>query len=112
MTAKLHQQFQLMRQQETIPIPREFKGAPSYTCISRRGIARPAITIEAYPCSPIAGKILARILLNRLTTHLDQTREPLWVPRRARDHRHGVCCKRNSRNSMLVSVPIGVLSVF
>ena len=38
----------------------------------------------------IAGKILARILLNRLTHHLEQsvTREPLWVQARPVSYTH------------------------
>ena len=70
LTEKLHQLFLLMWQQETIP--QEFKDASIIHLYKRKGNHQVCDNHRGISLLPIAGKILARILLNRLTTHLDQ----------------------------------------
>ena len=48
----------------------------------------------------IAGKILARVLLNRLNEHLEQaasTRKPVWIQERQRNNRHDLYSTTASR---------------
>ena len=70
MTEKLHRLFLLMWQQETIP--QEFKDASIIHLYKQKGKHQVCDNHQGISLLSIAGKILARILLNRLTTHLDQ----------------------------------------
>ena len=82
-----------MWQQETIP--QEFKDASIIHLYKQKGKCQVCNNHQGILLS-ITGNILARILLNCLTTHIDQglpTSELMWIPERAWDHRHGVRCK-------------------
>ena len=70
LTEKLHQMFLRMWQQETIP--QEFKDASIIHLYKRKGNHQVCDNHRGISLLSIAGKILAWILLNRLTTHLDQ----------------------------------------
>ena len=70
LTEKLHQMFLLMWQQETIP--QEFKDASIIHLYKQKGNHQVCDNHRGISLLFIAGKILARILLNRLTTHFDQ----------------------------------------
>ena len=70
LTEKLLQLFLLMWQQETIP--QEFKDASIIHLYKRKGNYQVCHNHRGISLLSIAGKILARILLDRLTTHLDQ----------------------------------------
>jgi hypothetical protein len=70
LTDKLHQLFQLMWQQEAIP--QEFKDASIIHLYKHKGNRQACDNHRGISLLSIAGKILARILLNRLTSHLDQ----------------------------------------
>ena len=70
LTEKLHQLILLMWQQETIP--QKFKDASTIHLYKRKGNHQVCDNHRGISLLSIAGKILARILLNRLTTHLDQ----------------------------------------
>jgi len=70
LTERLHQLFLLMWEQETIP--QEFKDASIIHLYKRKGNRQACDNHRGISLLSIAGKILARILLNRLTAHLDQ----------------------------------------
>ena len=70
LTEKLHQLFLLMWQLEKIP--QEFKDASIIHLYKRKGNPQVCDNHRGKSLLSIAGKTLARILLNRLTTHLDQ----------------------------------------
>ncbi len=70
LTEKLHCLFLLMWQQETIP--QEFKDATIIHLYKRKGNRQSCDNHRGISLLSIAGKILARILLNRLTKHLEQ----------------------------------------
>ena len=67
---KLHQLFLLMWQEESIP--QDFKDASIIHLYKRKGNRQACDNHRGISLLSIAGKILARILLNRLTAHLDQ----------------------------------------
>ena len=68
LTEKLHQMFLLMWQQETTP--QEFKDASIIHLYKRKGNLQVCDNHRGISLLSIAGKILARILLNRLTATL------------------------------------------
>lgn len=70
LTEKLHQLFLLMWQQKTIP--QDLKDASIIHLYKRRGNRQACDNHRGKCLLCIAGKILARILMNRLTTYLDQ----------------------------------------
>ena len=70
LTERLHELFLLIWQQETIP--QDFKDATIIHLYKRKGSRQACDNHRGISLLSIAGKILARILLNRLTVHLDQ----------------------------------------
>ena len=70
LTERLHQLFLLIWEQETTP--QEFKDASIIHLYKRKGNRQACDNHRGISLLCIAGKILARILLNRLTAHLDQ----------------------------------------
>ena len=70
LTERLHHLFLLMWQQETIP--QDFKDASIIHLYKQKGSRQACDNHRGISLLSIAGKILARILLNRLTVHLDQ----------------------------------------
>ncbi|KAK7091340.1 hypothetical protein V1264_009034 [Littorina saxatilis] len=70
LTVRLHQLFLLMWELESIP--QEFKDASIIHLYKRKGNRQACDNHRGISLLSIAGKILARILLNRLTAHLDQ----------------------------------------
>ena len=70
LTEKLHQLFVLMWQQETIP--QEFKDASLIHLYKQKGNHQVCDNHRGISLLSVVGKTLARILLNPLTTHLDQ----------------------------------------
>ena len=70
LTERLHQLFLLMWEQESIP--QEFKDASIIHLYKRKGNRQACDNHRGISLLSISGKILARILLNRLTVHLDQ----------------------------------------
>ena len=67
---KLHQLFQLIWQQETVP--QDFRDASIVHLYKRKGNRQACDNHRGISLLSIAGKILARVLLNRLITHLEQ----------------------------------------
>ena len=67
---KLHSLFLLMWQQEKIP--QEYKDATIIHLYKRKGSRQDCNNHPGISLLSIAGKILARLLLNRLTDHLNQ----------------------------------------
>lgn len=74
LTEKLHQLYSLMWKEETIP--QDFKDASIIHLYKRKGNRQACDNHRGISLLSIAGKILARILLNRLTAHLDQGHLP------------------------------------
>ena len=70
LTEKLHQLFQLIWQHETVP--QDFKDATIIHLYKRKGNRQAYDNHRGISLLSIAGKILARVLLNRLTAHLEQ----------------------------------------
>ena len=70
LTEKLHMLFKCMWEQETIP--QDFKDASIIHLYKRKGNRQCCDNHRGISLMSIAGKILARILLNRLTDHLNQ----------------------------------------
>ena len=70
MTEKLTDLFQCMRRNEAIP--QEFKDASIVHLYKRKGNPQVCENHRGISLLSIAGKILAKILLNRLNVHLDQ----------------------------------------
>ena len=70
LTEKLHQLFQLIWQHETVP--QDFKDATIIHLYKRKGNRQACDNHRGISLLSIAGKILARVLLNRLTAHLEQ----------------------------------------
>ena len=70
LTEKLHQLFQLIWQHETVP--QDFKDATIIHLYKRNGNRQAYDNHRGISLLSIAGKILARVLLNRLTAHLEQ----------------------------------------
>ena len=66
---KLHQLFQLIWQHETVP--RDFKDATIIHLYKRKGNRQVCDNHRGISLLSIASKILARVLLNRLITHLE-----------------------------------------
>ncbi len=67
--AKLHQLIQLIWHQETVP--QDFKDASIVHLYKRKGNRQACDNHRGISLLSIAGKILARVLLNRLITHLE-----------------------------------------
>ena len=74
LTGKLHQLFSQMWAHETIP--QEFKDASIIHIYKRKGNRQACDNHRGISLLSIAGKILARILLNRLTHHLESDHLP------------------------------------
>ena len=70
LVAKLHQLFLLIWQYETVP--QDFKDASIVHLYKRKGNRQTCDNHRGISLLSIAGKILARILLNRLTAHLEK----------------------------------------
>ena len=70
LTEKLHQLFQLIWQHETVP--QDFKDASIIHLYKRKGNRQACDNHRGISLLSIAGKILARVLLNRLIVHLEQ----------------------------------------
>jgi hypothetical protein len=70
LTSKLLQLFELIWQTETLP--QDFKDASIVHLYKRKGNRQACDNHRGISLLSIAGKILARLLLNRLTLHLDQ----------------------------------------
>ena len=70
LTEKLHQLFQLIWQHDTVP--QDFKDASIIHLYKRKGNRQACDNHRGISLLSIAGKILARVLLNRLTVHLEQ----------------------------------------
>ena len=70
LTEKLHQLFQLIWQHETVP--QDFKDASIIHLYKRKGNRQVCDNHRGISLLSIAGKILARVLLNRLNAHLEQ----------------------------------------
>ena len=70
LTEKLHQLLQLIWQHETLP--QDFKDASIIHLYKRKGNRQACDNHRGISLLSIAGKILARVLLNRLIDHLEQ----------------------------------------
>ena len=70
MIEKLHQLFQLIWQHETVP--QDFKDASIIHLNKRQGNRQTCANHRGISLLSIAGKILARVLLNRFIAHLEQ----------------------------------------
>ena len=70
LVAKLHQLFLLIWQSETVP--QDFKDASIVHLYKRTGNRQTCDNHRGISLLSIAGKILARILLNRLSVHLEK----------------------------------------
>ena len=70
LVAKLHQLFLLIWQSETVP--QDFKDASIVHLYKRKGNRQTCDNHRGISLLSIAGKILARILLNRLSVHLEK----------------------------------------
>ena len=71
MAEKLTKLFQCMLRKEAIP--QNFKDASIINLYKRKGNPQPGDNHRKISLLSIAGKILAKILLNRLNAHLDQS---------------------------------------
>ena len=67
---KLHQLFQLIWQHESVP--QDFKDASIIHLYKRKGSRQACDNHRGISLLSIAGKILARLLLNRLIAHLEK----------------------------------------
>lgn len=67
---KLHQLFQLIWQHETVP--QDFKDATVMHLYKHKGNCQARDDHRGISLLSIAGKILARVLLNRLIVHLEK----------------------------------------
>ena len=88
---KLHSVFLLMWQQEKIP--QEYKDATIIHLYKRKGNRQECNNHRGISLLSIAGKILTRLLLNRLTDHLNQGLLPgksVWIQKEMRDHWHAI----------------------
>lgn len=70
LTEKLHQLFLLIWQHETVP--QDFKDASIVHLYKRKGNRQVCDNHRGISLLSIAGKVLARVLLNRLIAHLEQ----------------------------------------
>ena len=68
-------------------IPQEFKDATIIHLFKRRGNPQVCDSHRGISLLSIAGKILARVLLNRLNEHLERS-GPVWIQEKQRDNRH------------------------
>ena len=97
MTEKLTELFHCMWRKEAIP--QEFKDASIIHLYKRKGNPQVCDNHRGISLLSIAGKILAKILLNRLNVHLDQTgliQKSMWIQKRQRDNRHDIHSKTAS----------------
>ena len=74
LTAKLHQLFLLIWQHETLP--QDFKDASIIHLYKRKGNRKVCNNHRGISLLSIAGKVLARVLLNRLIDHLENDHLP------------------------------------
>ena len=84
---KLHEILLKMWQQESIP--QDFKDASIVHLYKRKGNRHSCDNHRGISLLSITGKILARIILNRLTAHLDQgitARKSVRFPKRTGNH--------------------------
>ena len=89
MAEKQTELFQCMWRKEAIQ--QDFKDASIIHLYKRKGNPQVCDNHRGISLLSIAGKILAKILLNRLNAHLDQaghTRKSVCVQERQRDNRH------------------------
>ena len=97
MAEKLTELFHCMWRREVIP--QELKDASIIHLYKRKGNPQVCDNHRGISLLSIAGKILAKILLNRLNVHLDQTGHPrklMWIQKRQRDNRHDIHSKTAS----------------
>ena len=95
---KLNELFHIMWRKEAIP--QEFKDATIIHLFKRKGNPQVCDNHTGISLLSIAGKILARVLLNRLNEHLEQsgpTRKPLWIQEKQRNNRHDLHSTTASR---------------
>ena len=88
-------------------IPQEFKDAPIIHLYKRKGNPQVCDNHRGISLLSIAGKILAKILLNRLNVHLDQKglipESQCGFRKKQRDNRHDLhsnSFRRNAKNRM------------
>ena len=74
LTEKLHELFLLIWQQETLP--QDFKDASIIHLYKRKGSRQSCDNHRGISLLSIAGKVLARVLLNRLIEHLENDHLP------------------------------------
>ena len=85
---KLTELFHTMLRKEAIP--QAFKDATIIHLFKRKWNPQVCDNHQGISLFSIAGKILARVLLNRLNEHLEHasTRKPVWVQERQRNNKH------------------------
>ena len=70
-------------------IPKKIKDATIIHVFKRKGNPQVCDNHRGMSLLSIAGKILARVLLNRLNKHLEQSELlPVWIQKRQRNNRH------------------------
>ena len=75
-------------------VPKEFRNATFVSLFKNRGSKMDCSNYPDISLLSVAGKILARVILNRLITkHLRRkpAGSPVWIPPKPQHHRHGLC---------------------
>ena len=75
----------------TEAIPKEFKDASVINIFKRKGDPQLCDNFRGISLLSAAGKVLARVLLNRLNEHIEQlarasTRKPVWIQKGQRNN--------------------------
>ena len=84
---KMTDLFHIMWRKEAIP--QEFKDASIIHLFKRKGNPQLCDNHRGISLLSIAGKVLARVLLNRLNEHLEHrasTRKPVWIQKGQRNN--------------------------